>query len=251
MPTRRFVAFLAVAASFIPSVGHAQTLPERAVRRDIPLTSMIRRAFAAGTRDSTGRPGRAYWQLWTDYTITARLDAATSIVTGTETIVVRNPSPDPLTSIHIRLYQNLYAPHAMRSRPVPDLTGGMPVTRITVNQEPVDLNPPPPARGRNQPPPPVRLAAYGLDQTVARITLPTPVRAGGSVTLEVDWSFGAPWADGPRGLRMGRWADSLYQMAQWYPQVAVFDDLREGGWDTDLPRRVRVLQQLRPLRRDG
>ena len=32
-------------------------LPERAVRRDIPMTNAIRRAFAAGTRDSTG--GRA------------------------------------------------------------------------------------------------------------------------------------------------------------------------------------------------
>jgi hypothetical protein len=32
---------------------------------------------------------------------------------------------------------------------------------------------------------------------------------------------------------MGRWADTLYQVAQWYPRLAVFDDLREGGWDTD------------------
>jgi hypothetical protein len=31
---------------------------------------------------------------------------------------------------------------------------------------------------------------------------------------------------------MGRWGDSLYEVAQWYPQVAVYDDLR--GWDTDL-----------------
>ena len=38
-------------------------LPERAVRRDIPMTNIIRRAMAAGTRDSTGRPGRNYWQL--------------------------------------------------------------------------------------------------------------------------------------------------------------------------------------------
>ena len=49
--------------------------PERAIRRDIPITNAIRRAFAAGTRDSTGRPGRNYWQLRTDYTINARLDS--------------------------------------------------------------------------------------------------------------------------------------------------------------------------------
>jgi len=32
---------------------------------------------------------------------------------------------------------------------------------------------------------------------------------------------------------MGRWDNSVFQVAQWYPRVAVFDDLREGGWDTE------------------
>ena len=32
---------------------------------------------------------------------------------------------------------------------------------------------------------------------------------------------------------MGAWGDTLYQVGQWYPRVTVFDDLREGGWDTD------------------
>ncbi|OYV62768.1 MAG: aminopeptidase, partial [Gemmatimonadetes bacterium 21-71-4] len=36
-----------------------------------------------------------------------------------------------------------------------------------------------------------------------------------------------------RGVRLGAWGDSLYQVGQWYPRVAVFDDLREGGWDTE------------------
>jgi hypothetical protein len=34
--------------------------PERAIRRDVPLTNVIRRAFEAGTRDFTGRPGPNY-----------------------------------------------------------------------------------------------------------------------------------------------------------------------------------------------
>jgi len=32
---------------------------------------------------------------------------------------------------------------------------------------------------------------------------------------------------------MGRWADTLYQVGQWYPRVTVYDDLRQGGWDTE------------------
>ncbi|HEX9582389.1 MAG TPA: hypothetical protein VF970_14895, partial [Gemmatimonadales bacterium] len=68
----------------------APAWPERAIRRDIPLTNSIRRAFAAGTRDSTGRPGRAYWQLRTDYTIAVRLDPATSRIAGRATVVLHN-----------------------------------------------------------------------------------------------------------------------------------------------------------------
>ena len=76
------------------------------------------------------------------------------------------------------------------------------------------------------------LALYGGDETSARITLPTPIAAHDSATLEAEWSFQVAAADsGQRGTRMGRWADSLFQVAQWYPRVAVFDDLR--GWDTE------------------
>src|SRR5436190_482490 len=78
-------ALVAAALLASPITLSAQTntpAPERAIRRDIPLTNTIRRAFAAGTRDSTGSPGRNYWQLWTDYKIAARLDVPTSTVIG-------------------------------------------------------------------------------------------------------------------------------------------------------------------------
>src|SRR3954464_6066502 len=89
-----------------PQTGTVVRAPERAVRRDIPMTNMIRRAFAAGTRDSTGRPGRNYWQLWTDYRISARLDPSTSRLSGRETVVIKNNSPDTLRQIGLRLDMN-------------------------------------------------------------------------------------------------------------------------------------------------
>ena len=39
-----------------------------------------------------------------------------------------------------------------------------------------------------------------------------------------------PLDDRSTNMRMGRWADSVYQVAQWYPRVAAYDDLM--GWDT-------------------
>src|SRR5204862_8223089 len=125
----RFVLAAALIAS--PLTLSAQTdsaAPERTIRRDIPLTNMIRRALAAGTRDSTGRPGRNYWQLWTEYTINARLDAPSSTVTGRETVVLHNNSDTTLRNIVLRLDQNYFTPNAARSEPNPsaiEITSGM------------------------------------------------------------------------------------------------------------------------------
>jgi hypothetical protein len=219
-----------------PAFGAAQgapKYPERAIRHDIPLTDMIRRAFAAGTRDSSGRPGPHYWQLWTVYTITARLDPASGLVSGHERVVVRNASDSAMSEILLRLDQNLFSPNVPRAEGVPDLTDGMQVTTLSLDGQPVDLNPPPrrfrfgPNAARQ-----VTLAAYDTGQTLAVITLPNPVAPRDSFTLEADWHFTVPKVIAPtRGQRMGAWGDSLFQVAQWYPRVAVYDDLR--GWDTD------------------
>jgi hypothetical protein len=235
--SRTFALLVLTAA--LPLAGTAQVAPRapaRAVRRDLPLTNMIRRAFAAGTRDSTGRPGAKYWQLWTDYTIEARLEAPTGVVTGHERVVVRNTSDSAMRVIVLRLDQNIFSASVPRSEAAPVITDGMQITALTVDGQAVDLNPPARfgRRGPNAAPPQVTLAAYNLTQTLASITLPTPVPAHGSFTLTADWHFTMPrLPPNTRGIRMGAWGDSVYQVAQWYPRVAVFDDLRQGGWDTD------------------
>ena len=210
MTIRLLATLLTLAAAQLA----AQTAPpRRAIRRDIPITNGIRRAFAAGTRDSTGRPGRNYWQLSTDYSIDARLDAATSTVSGTERVVVHNASDSALRTIVLRLDQNLFRPDAVRAEAMTgiEITDGMRVTRLAVNGQPV--------------------TASGLTTTVATVRLPNAIAPKGSATLEAEWSFKVPDVGGGFSERMGRWSDSLYQVAQWYPRVAVYDDLR--GWDAD------------------
>jgi len=218
-------------ASWSPPLAAQQ--PPRAVRRTIPISDMIRRAFDAGTRDSTGRPGPNYWQTSVDYTIDARLDTETSVVTGSETVVLHNNSPQPMQNIVLRLDQNIFAPNVPRGRTVPEITDGMTVTRLVVDGQEVDLTT---AAARGQPYVPQRDAptaplAFSFNVTSARVQLVQPVPAHGSATLNIDWHFRVPLIEAGRGMRMGRWADSLYQVAQWYPRVAVFDDYK--GWDTD------------------
>ncbi|MGZ8468020.1 MAG: M1 family metallopeptidase [Gemmatirosa sp.] len=255
MTARRLLAQALLAGSaaaaalptLFPTLLRAQAaprLPERAVRRDIPLTNAIRRAHAAGTRDSTGHPGRNYWQLRTDYTIQARLDPTTSRITGRETVVVHNESPDSLGQIVLRLDPNLFLGNTPQAAPwVPaEVTDGMVVTRMTVNGEAVTLGPPPAggegarsiaaaqaAQAAQARPVPT---AIGLRSTNARITLPTKIAPRTKATLEIEWNHKVPGGPGAGHRMTQRWADTLYQPTQWYPRVAVYDDLR--GWDPEL-----------------
>ncbi len=207
----------------------------RAIRRDVPLPNAIRHAYEAGTRDRSGRPGPNYWQLQTDYAISARLDPAMQTITGTETITLHNNSPEELRDVLLRLDHNIYRPLAQRGSSVPaENTDGMVVTRITVNGEEVDLTAPPPMRGRGAGmAAPRKLAASGLDQTLARVTLVKPIAAKTNATLEIAWHTKLPGGPNGRGHRMTqRWEDTLFQPTQWYPRIAKFDDLR--GWDTSV-----------------
>jgi len=66
-----------------------------------------------------------------------------------------------------------------------------------------------------------------VDDTMMYVELPSPLPPGGTVVLELKYAFNVPehGAD-----RMGR-DGSLYEIAQWYPRMAVYDDVH--GWNTD------------------
>jgi hypothetical protein len=68
--------------------------------------------------------------------------------------------------------------------------------------------------------------------TAASVRLATPIAAGAKSVVEVEWSHKLPGGPGTGHRMVQRWADTLYQPTQWFPRVAVYDDLR--GWDTEL-----------------
>ena len=234
-------------AQAVPAPATSAT-PPRAIRRDVPITNSIRRAYAAGTRDSTGRPGRNYWQLRTDYAIDVSLDAATSRLTGTARITLHNSSPDPLRDIGLRLDPNHFlgnAPHAAPWVPA-EVTDGMVISRMTIDGKPVNLasNSAPAGDGgsgaraivaaqQNAANAPTGEAVLRNGRsTAASVRLGTPIAAGAKAVLEIAWSHKLPGGPGTGHRMVQRWADTLYQPTQWYPRVAVYDDLR--GWDNEL-----------------
>lgn len=213
-------------------------LQKRAIRRNIPLTNTIQKAYKAGTRDTSGRPGANYWQLKTDFSINASLNPATQTITGSETISLHNNSPDKLDRLVLRLDHNIFRPRVPRGFSVPaETTEGMVVTRIKVNGVEVDLKAVPPRQGRpvqGQAPQKLEKSfVMGLDQTVATVVLANPIDAKSVATIEIDWNTKLPGGDTGQGHRMTqRWESKLFQPTQWFPRLAKYDDLR--GWETNV-----------------
>ena len=194
--------------------------------RPVPTDEAFRRGLSAGTRTTTGAPGPRYWQQSVAYRIRAELDPQTTLLRGSERIVYRNRSPDTLTSIVLNLYQNIYTENARRNRVAPN-TGGVTLERVAVQGTALDSVPA--ARIGVMQAVARPSAGYAVEGTLARLALPRPLAPGDSAVLEIDWRSRVP----PAPTFRTAWEDALggraFVVGQWYPQIAVYDDLR--GWD--------------------
>lgn len=199
----------------------------RAIRKEVPMTNSIRKAFEAGTRDFSGKPGPNYWQLETDFTIEASLDPATQTITGTEKIIIHNNSKDDLKTIALRLDHNIFRADVPRGLSTPaETTEGMIVTYIKIQGKEVDLKTAPAGYNAAQ-----KLSVANLNRTVATIFLEEPIKAGTTAELEIAWHTRLPGGSSGRGHRMTqRFESKLFQPTQWFPRLAKYDDLR--GWET-------------------
>lgn len=184
----------------------------------VPVPNAFRAAVDAGTRTLDGRPGPRYWQQEVDYRISAELDPGTGRLQGEEVVTYRNNSPDTLRLLVFHLYQNLFREGEPRNRNVP-ITGGLTVDRVAVEGRQADPAGPGRAAPRRGEP------AYRVDGTLMGLALPRPLAPGDSTEVELGWSFTVPPAGAPRMGRIGR---ELYNVAQWYPQIATYDDVH--GW---------------------
>ncbi len=187
---------------------------------------------ANGIRRPDGSPGPGYWQQGADYTIQATLDTAAKRLTGTERIRYTNNSPDTLRFVWLQLDQNLFRPGSVGALLFPQesrfggagFEGGFDIE--SVSQVPVVPAGKRTRAQREQSKRPARLSVR-IDDTMMHADLAVPLPPGGITVFEIQYGFSIPehGAD-----RMGR-EGSLYEMAQWYPRMAVYDDVH--GWNTD------------------
>ncbi|MGD2070271.1 MAG: M1 family metallopeptidase, partial [Gemmatimonadota bacterium] len=194
-----------------PSTLAAQDPGARTWPRPLELPAAFEAAVAAGTRSLDGTPGPAYWQQRADYVIRAELDPAAGVLRGSETITYHNRSPDTLASVVLRLEQNVYAEGARRNRRVRP-TGGITVENLRVGDAPAEIEHPG--------------SGYYRSLTLGSVALPAPLPPGDVVRISLDFRFTVPRAP---TFRQGNVDGELFGVAQWYPRVAVYDDVY--GWD--------------------
>jgi hypothetical protein len=219
---------LATAAFALPAVGQGPAGTPTFDTTGVGDTSMFAPLTLPAAniyRTGSGAPGPKYWQNRADYDLEATLDTAKTTLSGKLRLRYTNNSPDTLRFIWMQMEQNAFKDKSLNSFIFPQesrfgargFEGGDVVEHFeqigTIN-----------TRAGASAKTPLKTRVEG---TMMKVDLAEPLAPGRTATFDVAWHFLIPehGAD-----RMGR-DGALYELAQWYPRVAVYDDVR--GWNTE------------------
>jgi len=182
-------------------------------------------------RTAAGAPGYKYWQQKADYKINATLDEATLLLTGEEQITFHNNSPHQLKYLWFQLDQNIRNKNSisflsqtneidgdMEAEQIMSLTnnyfyqGGYTIGSVT-SLAGIPLS-------------------YTVNQTMMRVDLPEVLNPHDMVVLNISWQYNMYdrlSIDGRGGYEYFPKDDNyIFTLAQWYPRLAVYDDVE--GW---------------------
>ena len=174
-------------------------------------------------RSANGAPGSKYWQNRADYTLHATIDTVWNTLKGSETISYTNNSPDALTSLWVQLDQNTYRKEArsnfytsdFRRRKPADIqhTDGYQFETVTIEYKGKTLK-----------------ADYIINDTRMQIRLPNTLSSKEKINIHIQYHYSIPGNFGNRTDFFSTKNGKIYEIAQWYPRMCVYDDLE--GWST-------------------
>ena len=173
-------------------------------------------------RSAGGQPGPQYWQNRADYKIACTLDTATHKVSGTVTITYTNNSPDELHFVWLQLDQNIYKEDSRGSATTTQtggrwgntgFTGGHTIQSVSVEVGGKKFTP-----------------KQTLTDTRLQLWLEQPLKSGGAkASISLSYSFTIPQYGTDRMGRLQTRNGTIYEVAQWFPRMAVYDDVQ--GWN--------------------
>jgi hypothetical protein len=169
-------------------------------------------------RSGDGSPGPNYWQNRADYEIHATLDTATNTLSADETITYTNNSPTDLDSVWLQLEQNAYRKDSRAryafGRDMAQFTDGFVFDNVEIDA-----------------PGGMAKAEILVNDTRMQIRLPRALAArGGKLKIHIHYHYTLPGKFGGRTAHDTTPNGEIYDVAQWYPRMAVYDDL--NGWNT-------------------
>ena len=178
-------------------------------------------------RAANGAPGPAYWQNRANYQINAHLNGSKNEVTATVILHYKNNSPQQLPYIWLQLDQNLFNDSSRGHAKMPatgrsrygdansDFKGGFRFQSVTLINGQTETN-----------------ADYIITDTRMQVRLSKPVMAkNGELKLKMVYTYTIPQYGADRTGILNTRNGDIFSVAQWYPRMCVFDDIR--GWNTD------------------
>jgi len=163
-----------------------------------------------------------YWQQAVDYTMDIDFDVKKNRFDGVQLLKYTNNSPESLDKVYYHLYFNAFQPGSVmdeRNKTLPDSDkrvagrisklskkeiGYTKVKSLKLNGKEIE---------------------FFVNGTILEVDLPTPIKSGETVRLEMDFESQVPiqirrnGRDNAEGVR--------YSMAQWYPKICEYDYM---GW---------------------
>ncbi|MFC4687040.1 M1 family metallopeptidase [Epilithonimonas pallida] len=179
-----------------------------ATAQELYMPRNIKKAYADGTRDMSGKPGKNYWQNKGVYNVNVKVDAKTKIVSGSETIQYSNNSPDELKVLAIRFVNNVNKPQSGRAGYTPKdaLTDGLKIKSFFINNEKYNIN-------------------SDDWSTVEAVKLTKPLASKSQTEIKIEWEYPLAKESG----REGQIDPETFYVAYSFPRVSVYDDY--NGWD--------------------
>lgn len=171
-------------------------------------------------RSANGAPGPEYWQNRVNYRINASIDTITDNLIASVEIEYINNSPDTLHSLWLQTDQNMYREHSVsnfaRGLNGKQFTNGYQFTSIKFSKKAMRE----------------RLAdvQYIVAGTRMQIRPTTPLAPKETGYITIEYSYKIPGLFGGRTDVFQTQNGKIYEIAQWYPRMCVYDDL--NGWNT-------------------
>ena len=173
-------------------------------------------------RSASGEPGPKYWQNRADYVINCTLDTLKHNVSGNVEITYTNNSPDNLKFLWLQLDQNIYKKDSRASATTTELGGRWANPKFTEGDviKSVSIN----YNGKTFTP------TSTVTDTRLQLWLQDALKSSDKIKVTIAFAFDIP----ERGTdRMGRLKTKngwIYEIAQWFPRMCVYDDIQ--GWNT-------------------